>query len=106
MILGCQITHTSTRPIEPARSAFPPFARVRPPARAKQIAHIIDEVAMSSHGSMLIGMIGSVMFLMSTFAFGQRNWKSGFLWLLVGIGLIALLTYLDKPWANLWPVSE
>jgi predicted cobalt transporter CbtA len=61
---------------------------------------------MSSHGSMLIGMIGSLMFLLSTFAFGQRNWKGGLLWLLVGMALIAFLTYLDKPWANLWPVSE
>lgn len=61
---------------------------------------------MSAHGSMLIGMIGSAMFLMSTFAFSQRNWKGGLLWLLVGMVLIAFLTYLDKPWANLFPGAE
>jgi len=58
---------------------------------------------MSANGSMLIGIVGALVFLISVFAFSQRNWKGGFLWLLVGTGLIALLTYMDKPSANLLP---
>lgn len=50
---------------------------------------------------MFIGIVGSLMFLISVFMFSQRNWKGGLLWLLIGAGLIALLTYLDKPSANL-----
>jgi len=52
---------------------------------------------------MFIGIVGALMFLISVFMFSQRNWKGGLLWLLVGTGLIALLTYMDKPSANLLP---
>lgn len=58
---------------------------------------------MSANGSMFIGIVGSLLFLISVFAFSQRNWKGGLLWLLVGAGIIALLTYMDKPSANLLP---
>jgi len=61
---------------------------------------------MSSTGSLFIGIVGALLFLFSFFAFSQRNWKGGFLWLLVGAGLIALLTYMDKPSANLLPVKD
>ena len=57
---------------------------------------------MSATGSMLIGIVGAVVFLLSVFAFSQRNWKAGCVWLLVGIGIIAGLTYLDKPWSAPW----
>lgn len=57
---------------------------------------------MSATGSLFIGIVGALMFLMSVFAFSQRNRKGGFLWLLVGAGLIALLTYMDKPSSMLW----
>lgn len=56
---------------------------------------------MSATGSMFIGIVGSLIFLISVFAFSQRNWKVGLIWLLIGAGLIALLTYMDKPSANL-----
>lgn len=52
---------------------------------------------------MFIGIVGALMFLVSVFMFSQRNWKGGLLWLLVGVGLIALLTYMDKPSSNLLP---
>ncbi|MDI3466024.1 MAG: hypothetical protein OJF50_004845 [Nitrospira sp.] len=58
---------------------------------------------MSATGSMFIGIVGSLLFLISVFSFSQRNWKAGLLWLLIGAGLIALLTYMDKPSANLLP---
>jgi hypothetical protein len=58
---------------------------------------------MSATGSLIIGIIGALMFLISLFAFSQRNWKGGLYWLLFGVGLIAFLTYLDKPSSNLWP---
>ncbi len=58
---------------------------------------------MSASGSTFIGIVGALMFLISVFMFSQRNWKGGLLWLLVGTGLIALLTYMDKPSANLLP---
>ncbi|MGC4096660.1 MAG: hypothetical protein QM706_06050 [Nitrospira sp.] len=58
---------------------------------------------MSATGSLFIGMVGALLFLISVFTFSQRNWKGGFVWLLVGAGLIALLTYMDKPSANLFP---
>lgn len=58
---------------------------------------------MSASGSMFIGIVGALMFLISVFMFSQRNWKGGLLWLLVGVGLIALLTYMDKPSSNLLP---
>ena len=51
---------------------------------------------------MFIGVIGSVIFLLAVFSFSQRNWKGGCLWLLVGAGVIAVLTYMDKPSAALW----
>jgi hypothetical protein len=57
---------------------------------------------MSAAGSMFIGIIGSVIFLLAVFSFSQRNWKGGCLWLLVGAGMIAVLTYMDKPSAALW----
>ncbi len=56
---------------------------------------------MSATGSLFIGMVGALLFLISVFAFSQRNWKGGLAWLLIGAGLIALLTYMDKPSANL-----
>ena len=52
---------------------------------------------MSPTGTLLIGILGALMFLLSLHAFRERNWKGGFLWLLAGAGLIVLLTYLDKP---------
>ena len=58
---------------------------------------------MSATGSMFIGIVGALMFLISVFMFSRRNWKGGLLWLLVGTGLIALLTYMDKPSSNLLP---
>ncbi|MDH4083580.1 MAG: hypothetical protein OEV99_08315 [Nitrospira sp.] len=58
---------------------------------------------MSATGSLIIGIVGALMFLISLFAFSQRNWKGGVCWLLSGVGLIALLTYMDKPSSNLWP---
>ena len=51
---------------------------------------------------MFIGMVGAVVFLLAVFAFSQRNWKNGCLWLVVGIGIIAVLTYLDKPSSAPW----
>jgi len=57
---------------------------------------------MSAAGSTFIGIIGAVVFLLAVFSFSQRNWKGGCLWLLVGAGVIVLLTYLDKPSAALW----
>ena len=58
---------------------------------------------MSASGSMFIGIVGALLFLISVFMFSQRNWKGGLSWLLVGVGLIALLTYMDKPSSNLLP---
>lgn len=58
---------------------------------------------MSATGSMFIGMVGALVFLLGMLALGQRNWKAGCAWLLLGTGVIAWLTYLDKPSANLWP---
>lgn len=58
---------------------------------------------MSASGSMFIGIVGALIFLISVFMFSQRNWRGGLVWLLVGVGLIALLTYMDKPSANLLP---
>lgn len=52
---------------------------------------------------MFIGIVGALVFLISVFTFSQRNWKGGLFWLLSGIGLIAFLTYMDKPSSNLWP---
>jgi hypothetical protein len=44
---------------------------------------------MSATGSMFIGIVGAVVFLLAVFAFSQRNWKSGCAWVLVGLGVIA-----------------
>lgn len=52
---------------------------------------------------MFIGIVGALMFLISVFMVSQRNWRGSLVWLLVGVGLIALLTYMDKPSANLLP---
>ncbi|MCP9449626.1 MAG: hypothetical protein NNA21_06145 [Nitrospira sp.] len=52
---------------------------------------------MSAFGTGIAGLIGGVVLLMSLFSFSQKNWKAGFLWLLSGLVLIALLTFLDKP---------
>lgn len=58
---------------------------------------------MSANGSLFIGTVGALVFLISVFAFSQRNWKGGLSWLLIGTVVIALLTYLDKPSSNLLP---
>jgi hypothetical protein len=54
---------------------------------------------------MFIGIVGAVVFLLAVFAFSQRNWKSGCAWVVVGLGIIALLTYLDKPSSAPWRSS-
>lgn len=56
---------------------------------------------MSSFGTGIAGLIGSVVLMMGLFAFSQRRWFAGLLWLLAGMALIALLTFLDKPGSNL-----
>lgn len=58
---------------------------------------------MSATGCMVIGIVGALVFLLGVLALSQRHWKAGCVWLLVGTGVIAWLTYLDKPSANLWP---
>jgi predicted cobalt transporter CbtA len=60
---------------------------------------------MSATGSMFIGIVGAVVFLLAVFAFSQRNWKNGCVWLLIGLGIIALLTYLDRPSSAPWRSS-
>lgn len=57
---------------------------------------------MSATGSMFIGIVGAVVFLLAVFSFSQRNWKGGCVWLLVGIGMIIAMTYLDKPSSAPW----
>lgn len=57
---------------------------------------------MSATGSMFIGAVGAVVSLLAVFALSQRNWNSGCVWLIVGIGIIAFLTYLDKPSSAPW----
>jgi len=52
---------------------------------------------MSAAGTLFIGIVGALMFLLSLLAFRDRNWTGGCLWLVVGTVLVALLTYLDKP---------
>lgn len=52
---------------------------------------------MSSFGTGIAGLIGGVVVMMGLFAFAQRRWVAGLAWLLGGMALIALLTYLDKP---------
>lgn len=56
---------------------------------------------MSSFGTGIAGLIGSVVLMMGLFAFSQRRWVAGLLWLLAGMAVIALLTFLDKPGSNL-----
>ena len=41
---------------------------------------------MNALGSMFIGIVEALIFLISVFTFSQRNWKGGLLWLLVGVG--------------------
>lgn len=52
---------------------------------------------MSSFGTSLAGMVGSVAFLLGLFALAQRRWLVGCAWLISGVLLIGLLTFLDKP---------
>ena len=52
---------------------------------------------MSAFGTGIAGLVGGVVLLMSLFSFCQRRWTAGWIWLVSGIGLIALLTFLDKP---------
>lgn len=56
---------------------------------------------MSSFGTGIAGLVGGVVLMMGLFAFCQRRWVAGFAWLLGGMALIALLTFLDKPGSNL-----
>jgi hypothetical protein len=58
---------------------------------------------MSAAGSMWIGTVGAVVFLLGVFAFSQGNWKGGVRWLLVGVAVISILTYMDKPVLMVWP---
>ncbi|MCP9439428.1 MAG: hypothetical protein NNA20_08300 [Nitrospira sp.] len=60
---------------------------------------------MSAFGTGIAGLIGGVVILMSLFSFSQKNWKAGFLWLLSGLILIALLTFLDRPGSQ-WSQSR
>ena len=52
---------------------------------------------MSSFGTTVAGLVGGVMLMLSLFALAQRKWTEGCAWLLSGVALIALLTFLDKP---------
>lgn len=52
---------------------------------------------MSSFGTGIAGLVGGVVLMMGLFAFAQRRWVAGLAWLLGGMALIALLTFLDKP---------
>ena len=52
---------------------------------------------MSSFGTTIAGLAGGVMLMLSLFALSQRKWTEGCAWLLLGLALIALLTFLDKP---------
>lgn len=58
---------------------------------------------MSATGSMWIGTVGAVVFLLGVLAFSQGNWRGGLRWLLVGVAVISFLTYLDKPASMVWP---
>ena len=58
---------------------------------------------MNANGSLFVGIVGALTVLISVFAFSQRDWKVSLSWLLIGAGLVALLTYMDKPSANLLP---
>jgi uncharacterized membrane protein (GlpM family) len=52
---------------------------------------------VSSFGTGIAGLVGGVVLMMGLFAFAQRRWVAGLVWLLGGMALIALLTFLDKP---------
>ena len=52
---------------------------------------------MSSFGTGLAGLVGTVVFLMGLLSFCQRRWLVGCAWLISGVFLIGLLTFLDKP---------
>jgi predicted cobalt transporter CbtA len=58
------------------------------------------ERTMSAFGTGIAGLVGGVVLLMSLFSFSQRKWTAGCAWLLSGLALIALLTFLDKPGSN------
>lgn len=55
------------------------------------------EKAMSSFGTGIAGLVGTVVFLMGMLSFAQRRWAIGCAWLISGVLLIGLLTFLDKP---------
>jgi uncharacterized membrane protein (GlpM family) len=61
---------------------------------------------VSSFGTGIAGLVGGVVLLMGLFAFSQRRWVAGLAWLLAGLALIALLTFLDKPGSNLLEFGE
>lgn len=61
---------------------------------------------MSSFGTGMAGLVGGVVLMMGLFAFSQRRWVAGLAWLLAGMVLIALLTFLDKPGSNLLELGE
>ncbi len=61
---------------------------------------------MSSFGTGIAGLVGGVVLMMGLFAFCQRRWVAGLAWLLAGMALIALLTFLDKPGSNLLELGE
>jgi protein-S-isoprenylcysteine O-methyltransferase Ste14 len=63
------------------------------------------EGGMSAFGTGLAGLVGGVVLLMSLFSFCQRKWTAGCAWLLSGVVLIALLTFIDKPGSS-WSVSS
>ena len=46
---------------------------------------------MSGTDSIVIGIVGALMSLVSVFAFSQRNGKGGLLWLLVGVEFLVLM---------------
>jgi hypothetical protein len=52
---------------------------------------------MSSFGTGLAGLVGTVVFLMGMLSFCQKRWIVGCAWLISGVVLIGLLTFLDKP---------
>ncbi|MFO0698687.1 MAG: hypothetical protein U0236_05620 [Nitrospira sp.] len=52
---------------------------------------------MSAFGTGIAGLVGTVVFLMGMLSFAQRRWLVGCAWLISGVLLIGLLTFLDKP---------
>jgi dipeptide/tripeptide permease len=61
---------------------------------------------VSSFGTGMAGLVGGVVLLMGLFALFQRRWLAALAWLLAGLALIALLTFLDKPGSNLSEFGE